>query len=296
MGKTDWELIQSFNAVAQAGSLSKAALILGTSQPTLSRQIARLEQQLGITLFDRSTQGLRLSGAGSKLVESSEAMAEAASQFSRLASGSHISLEGNIRLSANEVIGLYYLPAIITAFGQRDPKVNVELDISNSETSLSKRDADIALRMFRPSQAELVARRLPDITLRVVASEKYLQAHPEPANPEELAQHNLIGFDRDIQFVDAIKSLGWPVEEKDFNSRTDFLPLQIELARTGAGISVTHEHLIQKFPELKMILPDLHLPKLPFWLVCHADVQHNRRIRVLMDFLAEQLGTLLNQQ
>ena len=294
MNRLSWDLIQIFSAVAKLGSLSKAAKVLNTSQPTLSRQIALLEKQLEITLFERSTQGLKITDLGAKLIESSDKMQQASEHFLRTASGSTLSLAGNVRVSANEVIGLYYLPEAITKFNQRYPEIQVEIDISNQSTSLHKRDADIALRMFRPTQPELIAKRLPNIELNFVASTDYLQKHGQPKSLQEIDQHTLIGYDKDSQFIKSIKQLGFPVSEKDFYLKTDFLPLQIELARKGAGITVTHKHLIKQWDELNEIMADITLPNLEFWLVCHADVQHNRRIRVLMSFLTTYMEELLS--
>ena len=293
MNHLSWELIHVFTAVAKLGSLSKAAKALNTSQPTLSRQIALLENKLGITLFERSTQGLKITELGSKLIESSNLMLQASEQFLRSASGSTLSLAGNIRISANEIIGLYYLPEAITAFNQLYPEIQVEVDISNQTTSLHKRDADIALRMFRPKQPDLIAKRLPDIQLNIVASKEYLSKHGHPKSVREINQHNLIGFDREPQFLKSIQQLGLPLTETNFHFKTDFLPLQVELARKGAGITITHKHLIKQWSELEVLMSDIAIPNLEFWLVCHADVQHNRRIRVLMDFLSIHMEELL---
>ena len=223
MNHLSWELIQTFSSVAKLGSLSKAAKALNISQPTLSRQIALLEKKLEITLFERSTQGLKITDLGAKLIESSNMMQQASEQFIRTASGSALSLAGNIRVSANEVIGLYYLPEAIAKFNQCYPEIQVEIDISNQSTSLHKRDADIALRMFRPTQPELLAKRLPNIELSFVASTDYLKKHGQPQNLQEINQHTLIGYDKDFQFIKLIKQLDLPVSEKDFYLKTDFL-------------------------------------------------------------------------
>ncbi|WP_426359414.1 LysR family transcriptional regulator [Pseudocolwellia sp. HL-MZ19] len=295
MNHLPWDLIQAFSAVAKLGSLSKAAKVLKTSQPTLSRQILLLEKKLEITLFERSTQGLKITDLGAKLLESSNTMLSASEQFLRTASGSTYSLAGSVRLSANEIIGLYYLPQAITQFNQLYPEIQVEVDISNQSTSLHKRDADIALRMFRPTQPELVAKRLPDISLSLTASKNYLSSFGHPESIDNIYQHTLIGFDKDSQFVRSLQQLSFAVTDKDFYLKTDFLPLQIELAKQGAGITITHNHLIKRWSELKVILPEITLPNLEFWLVCHADVQHNRRIRVLMDFLTTFMSELLSE-
>lgn len=275
--------------MAHSGSLSKAAQTLGTSQPTLSRHMTALEANLKVALFDRSTQGLKLTEVGAQLLECSTPMQEAANRFSRTASGVDISLSGNVRISANEVIGLYYLPPLLAEFNDLYPEVQVEIEISNKATSLSKRDADIALRMFRPTQPDLVARRLPDIPLRFCASRNYLDKHGRPQCFEDLASHRILGFDRDPQMIREAKSLGRDIKPEDFLNRTDFLPLHIEMVRQDAGISITHLSIIKQFPELEMLLTSTPIPNLEFWLVCHADVQHNRRIRTMVDFLADRL-------
>ncbi|MCJ8269732.1 MAG: LysR family transcriptional regulator [Psychrosphaera sp.] len=290
MNQLSWEWIQSFVVVAHCGSLSKAATVLGTSQPTLSRHMAALEQQLGITLFDRSTQGLKITSDGAKLIESSEAMQQGAQRFARLASGATLSLSGEVRISANEVVGLYYLPRVIAEFNLLYPEVTVEVDISNKATSLNKRDADIALRMFRPTQPDLVAKRLHDIELQFTASKDYLARQGEPQTLGEICNHPIIGFDREQQTEKAVEAMGLSIADVTIISKTDFLPLQIELARNGAGITITHRQIIEQFDQLQQILPNVPIPKLELWLVCHGDVQHNRRIRALMDFLAEAFG------
>ncbi|EPJ45924.1 MAG: hypothetical protein OFPI_35880 [Osedax symbiont Rs2] len=285
MNQLRWEWLQSFVVVAKQGSLSRAAIELQSSQPTLSRHMAALEQKLGVSLFDRSTQGLKLTAAGEKLIESSSAMLQSAQQFQRIASGEQESLSGSIRISANEVVGLYYLPLVITQFNRQYPQLEVEIDISNSATSINKRDTDIALRMFRPTQPDLIAKKLKNINLHFSASRSYLREHGEPHCIDDLRQHRLIGFDRDLTMLKALEETGWQITPADFKNRTDSLAMQIELARQGAGICVTHQPIIERYMELQIILANAPIPKLEFWLVCHADVQHNQKIRLMMDFL-----------
>jgi DNA-binding transcriptional LysR family regulator len=236
---------------------------------------------------------LRITAAGGKLIESSLSMEQASEEFFRVASCTAVSLAGNIRVSANEIIGLYYLPKAITEFNLQYPEIVVEIDISNQSTGLHKRDADIALRMFRPVQPELVAKRLPDIKLNLVASKEYLAKHGQPNSMQGINQHNLMGYDRNVGLIKSIQKLNFQLTNKDFYFKTDFLPLQIELARKGAGITITHRHLIDQWEELELIRPEIILPNLEFWIVCHRDVKHNRRIRIMMDFLTNYFEKLL---
>ena len=286
MNTLDWGLIRSFLAVSSSGSLSAAARELGVSQPTLSRAIQTLETGTGLNLFKRTTQGLVLTEAGQALVDSADRMNDAADQFQRQASGLSVELTGDVRISVNEIIGVYLLPPAIAAFRELHPGVHVEIVITNRASSLSKRDADIALRMFRPSQPDLVARRLPDMEVGFFAHEDYLARHGEPSNMDEFLQHTILGFDEGMDFINGGRALGFEFKKQDFALRTDHLLAQLALLRAGAGIGGTHVEIAKRFPELKRVMRFIPLPVLEFWCVCHADVQFNSRIREMMQFLA----------
>lgn len=288
MNNIDWQGWQTFLQIARAGSLNRAAEQLGVSQPTLSRHLQALETQLGQNLFDRSTQGLRLTGFGQSLVEDCEQMQSTALRLERRAAGQDQTVTGRVRLSANEMIALYYLPMILPEFMDNNPALSVEIEVTNQASSLDKRDADIAIRMFPPQQLDLIARHLFDIPLAFYASPGYLRKHGMPASPDALLNHRLLGYDRDKQFERGAQQLGWTVRNEDFLLRTDFMPLHLELARRGGGIIGTHKALAESL-DLVLVDVGIDLPQLPVYLCCHRDVQHNRRIRLLMDFLAHRL-------
>jgi len=283
----DWELIRSFLAVTECGSLSAAARQLGVSQPTLSRDIQSLETSTGLNLFQRSTQGLALTSEGFKLVDAAKQMDSAAGLFSRLSSGMSTELTGNVRISANEIVGIYLLPPAIAAFRQLHPGVQIELVISNQVSSLSKREADIALRMFRPGQPDLVARHLTDLPLGFYAHKDYVKKHGNPTTFEDLQSHQLIGFDESMEFIEGAAKYDIKLVRENFALRTDHLLAQMNLARSGAGIVATHKGIAEKWPEMTAVMESVVLPDLEFWLVCHNDVQYNQRIRELMHFLGK---------
>ena len=286
MNNVNWSLVRSFLAVSRQGSLSAAARELDVSQPTLSREIQSLETAIGLNLFRRTTQGLQLTEDGQSLVEAATRMEEAADLFSRQASGRSVELEGDVRISANEIVGIYLLPSAIAAFREQHPGVHVEIVISNRASSLSKREADIALRMFRPMQPDLVVRRLPDLALGFYAHRDYLRKYGEPQTVEEFLQHSVIGYDQDMGFIEGAAKMGYKFVSDNFTVRTDHMLAHIALARAGAGIIGTHVDLAKQWPELVRILEWVPLPALEFWIVCHRDVQFNSRIRELMRFLA----------
>lgn len=287
MNDTDWDRIRSFLAVARLGSLSAAARELGVSQPTLSREIQALEAATRLNLFQRTTQGLNLTDAGETLVEAAARMSEAADLFARQASGLSVELQGMVRVSANEIVGIYLLPPALAAFRAQHPGVQIEIVISNRVSSLSKREADIALRMFRPPQPDLVARRLPELPLGFFASRDWLARHGKPRDLDDFKTGNVIGFDESTDFIDGAARLGHTFTREDFPLRTDHMLMQVNLLRAGAGIGATHLGLARHFPELVRILEDVPLPPLEFWCVCHRDVQHNSRIRALMQHLIQ---------
>lgn len=287
MNSVEWGQIRSFLAVSRLGSLSAAARELGVSQPTLSREIQALETTTELNLFKRTTQGLQLTEAGHALVEAAGKMSDAADQFARQASGLSVELSGDVRISVNEIVGIYLLPPAIAAFRIQHPGVHIDIVISNRVSSLSKREADIALRMFRPTQPDLVARRLPDMELGFYAHRDYIKIFGVPESIDEFKVHTLIGFDEDMDFINGAAALGYHFLRDNFALRTDHLLAQVNLMRAGAGINVTHVGLAKRWPELIRVLEWIPLPALEFWCVTHSDVQYNSRIREVMQFLIQ---------
>ena len=289
MNNENWQWWQYFLVIAKQGSLSKAAEFLGLSQPTLSRQLQAMEKKYGQVLFDRSTQGLSLTEFGRKLLDECEDMQTSADRLQRLVAGHTHTLSGRVRLSVNEIIALYNLPKIIPSFMEKYPDVSVEIEVSNLATNIDKRDADVAIRMFQPTQMDLICRHLFDIPLGFYASTKYLENNGTPKNADDLFNYRIIGFDRSLLLVEGGKNLGLNVKNENFNLRTDFAPLHIALASNDGGIIVTYKDIAEVVGLVEIDL-GIVIPPQPVYLVCHRDVQHNKRIRALMDHLAENLS------
>ena len=282
-----WDLIQSFLTVARLGSLSAASRTLGVSQPTLTRDIQALETVTRLNLFQRTTKGLHLTDAGQSLVDAATRMDDAADLFARQVSGLSVELTGTVRISVNEIVGIYLLPPAMAAFREQHPGVQIEMVISNEASSLSKREADIALRMFRPTQPDLVAKRLPDMPLGFYAHRDYVARYGEPASFDDFKSHSVIGYDENREFIEGAAHLGYVLTREDFALRTDHLLAQINLCRAGAGITGTHVALASQWPELQRIMTWVPLPDLEFWIVCHSDVQFSSRIRAVVQFLSD---------
>ncbi|WP_027037144.1 LysR family transcriptional regulator [Mesorhizobium ciceri] len=289
MAEIDWNLIKSFVAVAESGSLSAAARKLSASQPTLGRHIGELEQALGVTLFRRGRHGYELTEAGSTLFERGKAVSEQASAFSLLALGSVEAIEGTVRIAASEVVAAYVLPEMTMRLGIEEPGIEVEIAASNQVENLLRRDADIAIRMVKPAQNELMARKVCDIALCACAAKSYLDRRGRPLKPADLVDHDLVGFDRGDEIIRGFTQHGIPVTRSSFRFRADNQIVLWEAVRAGNGIGLGQEPLADRDPLIEKVLPDLPLPVLPVWLAMHRDVRTSVRIRRVVDFLHEEL-------
>lgn len=284
-----WDLICTFEAVAETGSLSAASHQLGITQPTVGRHIDLLEDQLHVQLFLRGRSGMRLTAKGADLVSAAKAMKSSATGFARIASGLEEEISGTVRISANDVMGVLILPTLLADFLSAHHGIEIELSISNSASNLLQRDADVAIRMFRPKQNDLVARKVAELPLGFYAHQSYLAAQGRPHDIAALSSHRLIGFDDETAMISVGKTFGIDLAKSDFVFRCDNILAQIHMIRAGLGIGLTHKGLAGHWPQVEPVLEHIELPSLELWMVCHSDVRHNKRIRQIMDFLGKQL-------
>ena len=284
----DWDLYQSLHAVVRAGSLSAAARTLGLSQPTVGRHVEQLEQALGQPLFTRSPQGLRPTEFALALAPSLEAMASAAQIALREASGGAEAIGGVIRLAASEVIGAEVLPALLAEFHEQHPGVVIELALSNRAEDLLHREADIAVRMMRPTQTGLLARRLGVIQGGVYAHRGYLQKHGQPRTLDAPG-HAAIGYDRDDAPVRAITNAYPAVSRELFAFRSDSDLAQLAAIRAGFGIGAVQHGIARRDPNLVHVLDAVFNFELEVFVVMHEDLKANRRMRLMFDHLVAGL-------
>ncbi|MGV6848445.1 MAG: LysR substrate-binding domain-containing protein [Marinibacterium sp.] len=289
----DWTLVQSFLAVAETGSLSGAATRLKRSQPTLGRQIRALETDLQAVLFDRHARGLRLSEAGAALLPHARAMAEAGQALGLAAAGQSADSGGTIRLTASVFLSHYVLPGVLAGLRRDAPDLRIELLASDASDNLLYREADIAIRMYRPTQLDLVIRHLADIPLGVFAAQSYLDRAGRPVRPEDLLDHDLVGFDRNEVILRTMRRLGWPAERDSFAVRCDNQAVYLALIRAGCGIGFTQIGVGRDQPGLEHLDLGLDLPPLPVWLTAHERLRHVPRIARAWDLLAARLPAAL---
>lgn len=290
----DWGLVRSFLAALDHGSLLGAARALHMSQPTLGRHIAELESQLGAVLFERTGRGLIPSATALQLADSAREMETGALQMARMLSGSQAQAAGTVRITASAPVANHLLPSVLAAMRQALPDIQVELVASNQVSNLLRREADIAVRMVRPDQATLVARKLGDVALCACAHRGYLARRAPLRRPEDLLAHDLIGNDADPSIVQGFRALGYPVTRESFAFRCDDFVVQWQAVRAGLGIGFAASYLLRSDPEVAEVLPgQLPLPSLPMWLAVHREIRTNKRIRAVYDFLAQALPSQL---
>ena len=285
----DWDLLQSLHAVLEAGSFSAAAKIRRLTQPTLGRHIDQLERQLGAPLFLRSPRGLQPTDLATAFQPHLADMAAAASAADRDATGVASGEGGVVRLAASEIIGIEVLPEILTGFREAHPGIDVELTLSNKLEDLTRRDADVAVRMSRPTQNSLVAKKIGDLKLGFYATPDYLARKGQPRNFDELKDHTLIGFDRNFPELINQLNIGVPITRDLFALRTDNDAAQLAALKAGFGIGVC-QHQVGRRNGLVAILPDLFSFQLEVWICMHETLRGTPRIRLMFDHLAKTLG------
>jgi len=281
-----WDELRTFVEVSRDGSLSGAGRRLGLTQPTVGRHIDALEAALGLTLFTRSPRGLTPTPAALALEPHVEAMATAAAALGRAASGEAAADRGAVRVTASDVIGCEVLPPILAAFHAAHPGIAIELALSNRTADLARRDADIAVRMVRPTQSGLVARRIGASRIGLYAHRDYLARFGEPRSLADLASHCVIGFDRDNSSFRGAGDFARTLTRETFGFRCDNDLAQLAALRAGAGVGGCQENIARRTPELVAVLPSAFHYALEVWLVMHEDLKATRRVRLLFDHLA----------
>lgn len=291
-GVSDWDLWRTFLAVVREGSLSGAARALSLTQPTVGRHVDALEAVAGAALFTRSRGGLNPTDLALSLVPHAQAMAAAAQALARAASGDSAQARGTVRLAASDIVGTFVLPPLLAAFRARHPAIAIELALSNRNEDLLRREADIAVRMVRPAQEAVVARRIGTVRIGLYAHRRYVAAHGLPASVDALFSpaHALVGVDRDAEALRGLRLGGRALSREDFSLRCDSDAAQLMAVKAGFGIGACQLGLAADDPELVPVLPEAAGFGYEMWLAMHEDLRGTRRVRLLYDHLAGGLA------
>ena len=285
----DWALVRSFLAVVDAGSVSAAAKRSGARQPTLSRHVAELEAQLGAPLFERTGRGVVPTVAALAIVDAARRMEDAALALGRGLATARSASRGVVRVTTSQVAATWLLPEVLARLQRAHPDIEIELVASNELTNLLRREADIAVRMVRPAQQSLIAKKLGEIDLVAAAHRSYLAKAPPLRGPGDLAVHRLLGYDRDDTIIRGAARLGLALSRGDFALRTDDQVVYGQLVAAGAGIGFVARYNLRHWPGVVAVLPTLAVGTLPCWLAVHREIRANPIVRTVYDFLARAI-------
>jgi DNA-binding transcriptional LysR family regulator len=294
MNTFDWGLIRSFLAALDQKSLMGAARVLRLSQPTVGRHIADLESQLDVVLFERTGRGLVPTATALRLADAARSMDAGAQQLARTLASAQTQTSGTVRITASVPVSTYLLPKVLSRMRQRLPDIQIEVVSSNLVSNLLRRDADIALRMVRPDQGSLIAKKIGDVGLGAFAHRAYLAGHAPLRQPLDLLQHDLIGSDADTSILQGFAAMGYPATREMFALRSDDFIVQWQAVRAGLGVGFVANYMARTDPDVLPVLAEqLKVPPLPMWLAVHREIRSNPRIRAVFDFLADAMPSVL---
>jgi DNA-binding transcriptional LysR family regulator len=288
--KFDWNRARAFLVTAEEGSLSAAARALGMAQPTLGRQVDALEDELGVILFERVGRGFTLTPSGLDLLDHVRAMGAAANLVSLSAAGNAQSIEGTVRVTASEAHAAILLPPVLARLRISHPGIQVDIMASSVTLDLRRREADIAIRNYQPTEPDLIAKKVRDIPARLYATPELIKRIGTPKLPYDLRDADFINVDRTGVFAKGMNALGLNLTEKNFPILCENYLVMWEMVKNGLGIGIQDGVIGDREPLVRRVLPDLEPLVFSMWLVTHREVNTSRRIRVVFDLLAEELA------
>lgn len=289
----NWSYWRTFLAVLDTGSLSAAARHLSLTQPTAGRHIDNLEHALAAPLFIRSQEGLMPTPLALALKPKAQAMSMSAHALKRLVKTEGDKLGGSVRITASEIVGVEILPSILHLFRQKHADVDLELVLNNAQDDLLNQDADIAVRMVRPQQKRLLAKKVGKVSIGLFAHQLYLKNKTVPKDMAELAEHHLIGIDRDIERWNKISIAGRAVTANHLSFRCDSDIGQLAALRQGLGIGACQKNIARKQTDFIAILPNQVSFHLEMWVVMHEDLKTHNSARAVFDHFVEHLPRLI---
>lgn len=296
MGSRDWSLLQSFLAVAETGSLSAAAQRLGKTQPTIGRHVRMLEAALAVQLFRRQVRGMALTEQGESILDHARRMRSAAEALDLAAAGKSTGLIGTVRITASVFVSHHVMPSILAECRLKYPDIAIELVASDRSENLLFREADIAVRMYRPAQLDMVALKLGTIELGLWAARSYLERVQAPRNLAEAMELDFVGYDRNEEIVQGFRNAGFPVTRDFFKTRCDNQTVYWELVRAGCGLGFGSVDTGEADPTLARLPLDIEIPRLEVWLTSHEALRHSPRVDAVWRLLARRLRTVCDAE
>jgi DNA-binding transcriptional LysR family regulator len=290
MNQLDWNQLKAFLETAEAGSLSAAARKLGLSQPTLSRQVAAIEKQLGVTLFERVGKAMVPTDSGLSLLEHARTMGAAATDLHLAATGQAQQEDGVVCVSASDAVAAYWLPAVVAGLKRQLPGIAIDVVTSDALSDLQRREADIAVRHVRPEQPDLIGRWLRDATAGFYASTSWVSQHGHPRTAQDALHHAFVGSDRSGNYLNLLRQHGLALSSAHFSCYAASSMTSWALVQHGLGIGPMMDDIARQTPGVVRVLDEVPPVRFPIWLVTHRELRTSRRIRLVFDLLAEALG------
>lgn len=288
-----WDDLRVFLAVHRLGAYKRAAKSLGVDATTVGRRIAALEASLGARLFTRTPERVQLTATGRRLVPRAERIETEALELERELSAADSRLEGSLRVTASDGLVHYVLLPNLAEFRREHPLLTMDLRADTRVFDLSRREADVAVRLFRPKQPALIARRLGEMRLSLFASQDYIDRRGAPRNGAALSAHDWIGFDASLDDLPQVKWLHRSLLSPRYVVRANTTAAQAIACATGHGIALLPTFVAAREPALRRILPRLIGPARELWAVTHVDMRANARIEACLRWLTRAVASAL---
>ncbi|MEM0984954.1 MAG: LysR family transcriptional regulator [Pseudomonadota bacterium] len=294
----DWGKLKSFHSAAEAGSLTGAGEKLGISQSAVSRQIAALEEHLGVSLFQRHARGLVLTDAGHTLYTSTQDMAAAAASANSALQDQHDTPQGELVVTAPVAFGSTWLVPRLGEFIENHPDLHLDLRLDDREYDLLKLEAECAIRLWAADKADLIQRKLASVATSLYASPRYLEQYGTPQRASDLDQHRIIGY-RQEEAPPQMQVMNWARQV----GRDDSLPrpaamqvnnvfAMLRAVDAGLGIADIPDYMATTLPGLVRLLPDETGPAFDLYFIYPSDLRRSKRISIFRDFLTRQAAAL----
>ena len=287
----DWDKLRIFHAVADAGSLTHAGDVLHLSQSAVSRQIRALEESLNTTLFHRHARGLILTEQGELLFDATSAMTRRLDTAEARIRDSEEEVFGELRVTTTTGFGSLWLAPRLPALYEKFPELKIDLMLEERVLDLPMREADVAIRMKEPSQADLIRRKLMTVHMRLYAVQEYLDKHGAPETMADISNHRLICQNVTTTQVSAGAQLVRELQTYDIKSMltvNNYFGV-LQAVKAGLGIGVLPDYVIEDFPDVQRVLPEVESNEVPVFLAYPEELRQSRRIAAFRDFVTEEI-------
>lgn len=291
--EVSWNWLRSLVAVVNSGSLSAAARATKATQPTIGRHIRALEKQLGETLFDRRPDGLVPTARGTEIYERAAAVDEAITGLTSSIGSRSPAVSGVVRITSSLNFTVELLPALVTELLRENPQLQIELIPSDEVRNLLRREADLAVRLARPTQPEVIASKVGEVTLGLYAHRDYLARRGTPRTASQFSKHDLIGYQDAAATVARLAEIGLQIDPAQVRICSENLLTLVAILRAGCGIGACDVWLANRHPELRRVMPRVDVATWPVWIAAHDDLHRSRRFRLVFDYLSDRLRETL---